>query len=66
MNVSKSIKVAMAKREMSAVQLAQALGVNRPAVSQIFMRNVVKTDMLQRMAKVFGMKVSELIALGED
>ena len=66
MNISKSIRVALAMKEMNQKQLAERLGVHEPAVSQMVNRASITTGKLKQVADVLGMKVSELVALGED
>ena len=66
MNVSKAIRVALAMKEMNQKQLAERLGVHEPAVSQMVNRASITTGKLKQVADVLGMKVSELVALGED
>jgi plasmid maintenance system antidote protein VapI len=66
MDVGKSIRVALAQRNMNKITLAGLIGCAAPGVSQMCNRPNVRTDTLKKLAKVFGMKVSEFIALGED
>ena len=66
MNVSKSIRVALAMRELTQKQLAERLGMYESAVSQLVNRSSITTDELKQVADALGMKVSELVALGED
>lgn len=65
MNIGKSIKVALALKQMRSKDLAQALGVTQPTVSSMCVRVTASGDMLMRLAESFGMKVSEFVALGE-
>lgn len=66
MNVGKSIKVALAKREMRSGDLAKILGVTPQTVSTMSSRSTCTGQMLIRLAQSFDMKVSEFVALGED
>lgn len=66
MNVSKSIRVALAMRELTQKQLAERLGMYESAVSQLVNRSSITTDKLKQVSDALGMKVSELVALGED
>ena len=66
MNVSKSIRVALAMRELTQKQLAERLGMYESAVSQLVNRSSITTDKLKRVADALDMRVSELVALGED
>ena len=65
-NVSKAIRVALAMKEMNQKQLAERLGMYESAVSQLVNRASITTDKLKQVADALGMKVSELVALGED
>lgn len=66
MHVGKSIKIAMAKKQMRSAELAQALGVTASTVSVMSSRTTCTGQMLILLATFFGMKVSEFVALGED
>lgn len=66
MNVSKSIRVALAMRELTQKQLAERLGMYESAVSQLVNRSSITTDKLKQVADALDMRVSELVALGED
>lgn len=66
MNVGKSIKVAMAKREMSQQDLAAKLKVSKPYVSQLAGKEHAGMGTVVILADAFDMKVSEFVALGED
>ena len=66
MNVGKSIKVALAKREMRSGDLAKILGVTPQTVSTMSGRATCTGQMLIHLAQSFDMKVSEFVALGED
>ena len=66
MNVSKSIRVALAMRELTQKQLAERLGMYESAVSQLVNRSSITTDKLKQVANALDMRVSELVALGED
>ena len=66
MNVSKSIRVALAMRELTQKQLAERLGMYESAVSQLVNRSSITTDKLKQVADALDMRVSELVALGEE
>jgi plasmid maintenance system antidote protein VapI len=66
MDVGKSIRIALAIHNMNRVALAVKMNCAPPGVTQMCNRPNVRTDTLKKLAKVFGMKVSEFIALGED
>lgn len=66
MDISKSIRLALAHKNMSKTALAKALGRKLPSVTQLCSRDIVKSDMIQKLSDVFEMKVSDFIKLGED
>ena len=66
MNIGKSMRVAMAMRGMRSSQLAERLGVAASTVSVMASRRTCSGAVLQKLAAVFDMKVSEFVALGED
>lgn len=65
MNIKKSIKVAVAQRGITQNQLAEEMKVSPSTLSGMLSRNTVTAPTLNKMADALGMKVSELIALGE-
>lgn len=66
MNVGKSVRVAMAKRDIKPAQLMEMMGCSRQYVGQLMQAETVGTGTLNKLCDVFGMKASEFIALGED
>lgn len=66
MHIGKSIRVAMAMRGLRRPQLAERLQVTGPTVSTMLSRPTCSGQTLQSLAKIFGMKVSEFVALGEE
>ena len=66
MNLSKAIRVALAMKEMNQKQLAERLGMYESAMSQLINRSSITTEKLTQIADALEMKVSELVALGED
>lgn len=66
MNVGKSIRVAMAMKNMRNSELAEKLGVTQSTVSVMCSRDTAAGQTLKALAEIFEMKVSELLALGED
>lgn len=66
MNVGKSIKVALAMREMNQQDLAVKMVVSKPYVSQLAGKQHAGIGTVTLLAEAFGMKVSEFLALGED
>lgn len=66
MNIGKSIKVAAAMKGWSNTQTAVKLGVSPSYMSQLKAKERCSHEMLPRLAALFEMKESELIALGEE
>lgn len=66
MNVGKSIKVAMAMKDMNQQDLAGRMKVSKPYISQIVGKEHAGVGTIVLLADAFGMKVSEFLALGED
>lgn len=62
----KAIRVALAKKGMRQYQLADKLGVTRATVGLYMKGNKLSTKRLTQIAEVMEMKVSELVALGEQ
>lgn len=65
-NLLKAIRVALAMKEMNQKQLAERLGMYESAMSQLINRPSITTEKLTQIADALDMKVSELVALGED
>lgn len=66
MNAGKSIKMAMAKRDMTPKDLAEKMDVSRQYVGQLMSSEHIGMGTLNTLSVIFEMKVSELVALGED
>ena len=66
MNINKSIKLALAHRDMTPADIAVALGTTRQRVYALSAQKVMTTETLERVAKALNYKTSEFIALGED
>lgn len=66
MNIGKSIKVALVKKEMSQQDLAEKLKVSKPYVSQLAGKAHAGMGTVVLLADAFDMKVSEFLGLGED
>lgn len=66
MDAAKCMKIAMIKKGISQEQLGILLGLSQSTVSGMANRPNWNCDSLQRVADALGMKVSELVALGED
>ena len=66
MNVGKSIKVALAKKDMSQAALAKKMGLTHTWVSALANKPKASTATIEALALQFDMKVSEFLALGEE
>lgn len=67
MNIGKSIKVALAKKEITAIQLANKSGIPYSSIrNYINNRTAPCSDRIYEIAKALDVKSSELIALGEE
>ena len=66
MKIGKSLKIAMAKKEIKSSELAKGLGVSSQQVSAWINRGSMRCQSLIPVSQYFGLKVSEFIALGED
>lgn len=66
MNLRKSIKVALAQRDMEQKALAEQLGMSQSSMSQLAAQESCTGATLRKLADAFGMKVSEFVALGEE
>lgn len=66
MNVGKSVRVAMAKRDMKPKALCELMGSSRQYVGQLMSNEQAGAGTINKLAEIFEMKVSEFIGLGED
>ena len=67
MNIPKSIRVAMAKHEVSRQQLTASTGIHETNISKMMNGKYgISADQVELFAKAFDMKVSDFIKLGED
>lgn len=66
MNFRRSLKLALAQRDMTQKALAEKLGMRETSMSQLAAQTSCTGATLQKIADAFGMKVSEFVALGED
>jgi DNA-binding Xre family transcriptional regulator len=65
MDLSKSIRVALALRGKSQKWLAEEYGVSRQWISHVKKAENVNTNTIKTIAEILDMPVSEFIALGE-
>ena len=67
MNLGKSIKLALVYSNMSAIELAKRTGLSDATVSLMANNHRgASVATINKIAAAFDMKVSELIALGEE
>lgn len=66
MNISKSLKVALAMRGLKNIELAEKLGTSKQQVSNWIKTSTMKQSNLIQICEALEMPVSEFIALGED
>lgn len=66
MNFRRSLKLALAQRDMTQKALAEQLGMRETSMSQLAAQTSCTGATLQKIAEAFDMKVSEFVALGED
>lgn len=66
MNVGKSIKMALVKAGKKQTWLAERLGISSRQVNKVANAESASGKTIEKMADVFGMKVSDFLALGED
>jgi hypothetical protein len=66
LNVGKSTKIMLAKTERNSLFLQEQLGVSRTRVSGILNSPDAGAALINKLAGLFDMPVSEFIALGES
>ena len=66
MNLGKAIKVALAKNDIRQNELAARLGVSDKYISRVCNHENVGMNTIRKIADELDMKVSELVALGEE
>jgi len=66
MDTSRSLRYCLADRGMKKKELAHILGVTPVTVTKLVQHKSCSHKMLNRLAAVFDMKVSEFVALGES
>ena len=65
MNIKRSLRMAMADRDVNSKQLAENLGVGPSQVSKWLNTGCITASGLKKLADYFEMPVSEFIKLGE-
>jgi len=66
MNIGKSMRIALAMRDMERQELAQLMGVTPVTVSRLIGQQTCSGSVLKNIARALEMKVSEFVALGEQ
>lgn len=66
MNTGRSIKIQLARHDRSVQWLADQLGLTRPHVSTLIGQKHCSGKVLERLAEIFDMSVSEFVAEGEE
>ena len=65
MNIRKSIKIAMASKDVNQFELAKGIGVVPSQISKWINKGGITVKGLESLAAYFDMSVSEFIKLGE-
>lgn len=65
MDFGKSITIAFKHSGMTKVDLAGKMGFTERRLNALMRQRFASLETLERMARIFGMKPSELLALGE-
>lgn len=65
MNIGKSVKRLQFESDTSNIDLANSIGITQVHISRIRTHSICSDDLKKKLAKHFGLKVSEFIALGE-
>lgn len=66
MNIKKSIRVALAQKDMTQGDLAVKVGMTASNMSLLLNRESIPTSRLLEMAQALNMTVVDLLKLGED
>ena len=66
MHLGNAVKIALVMKGMKQKDLAETMGVTTVYVSRICCQESIGMNTVKSIADVLGMKVSELVALGED
>jgi DNA-binding Xre family transcriptional regulator len=64
LNIKKALKVALAQKGMTYIELAEKMGVGKAMLYNL--KGNVNTSTVQSMCDALGMKFSEFVALGEE
>ena len=66
MNIGRSIEVAMTQNDKNSAWLADQLNLTVTRVNVMRNSTHANTKNVERISRVFGMEVSDFVALGED
>jgi DNA-binding Xre family transcriptional regulator len=66
MNVGRSLRVALAKKDMNQKDLAEKLDVSGAYVNKLANSKSAGMGAVQKLSEFFDMQVSEFLKLGED
>lgn len=66
MNLAKSLKIALAQKELRQKDLADKLNVSDQLISRWAIKGTISPSNLEALCSVLDMPVSEFVALGED
>ena len=66
MNMGKGIKIALLKKGVSQKALSELLGVSNVYVNRICNQGSIGMESMKNVADALEMKLSDLIALGEE
>lgn len=66
MNVGRSLRVALAKKDMNQKDLAEKMGVSGAYVNKLANNKSAGMGSVQKLSEFFDMPVSEFLKLGED
>jgi len=66
MNIKKSIRVALAQKDLTQGDLAEMVGMTASNMSLLLKRDSISTARLSEIAEALNMKVVDLLKLGEE
>ena len=66
MNVKKAVAAIQAQLDLTQTGLAEAMCIAQPTLWAAIEKNAAATAMLNRLARVSGLKISQVVALGEE
>ena len=66
MHLGNAVKIALINKGVKQRELAESMGVTGVYVSRICNQESIGISSLKKIADALGMKVSELVELGED